>query len=102
MPEGEFTNRKPAISSLRRNLQRDYLKRLSQLAMGDADAPQDCQTVAYAELSALEGRINNVLKSNAQARRLQPGPPGRNRQPHPQGARRPAESDQPVRAAAAA
>ena len=27
-PEGEFTNRKPAISSLRRNLQRTYLKRL--------------------------------------------------------------------------
>ena len=34
MPEGEYTNRKPAISSLRRNLQRDYLKRLSELAMG--------------------------------------------------------------------
>jgi hypothetical protein len=65
MPEGEFTNRKPAISSLRRNLQRDYLKRLSRLAMGRAGTPEDCQTVAYSELSALEARINNVLKSNA-------------------------------------
>jgi hypothetical protein len=65
MPEGEFTNRKPAISSLRRNLQRDYFKRLSQLAMGQTDAPQDCQTVAYSQLSTLEGRINNVLKSNS-------------------------------------
>ncbi len=27
MPAGEYTNRKPAISSLRRNLQRSYLKR---------------------------------------------------------------------------
>ncbi len=32
--------------------------------MGRSGAPQDCQTVAYAELSALEGRINSVLKSN--------------------------------------
>jgi hypothetical protein len=65
VPEGDYTNRKPAISSLRRNLQRAYLKRLSQLAMGNAGGPQDGQTVAFAELTALEGRINNVLKSNA-------------------------------------
>ncbi len=64
MPQGEFTNRKPAISSLRRNLQRNYLKRLSELAMGNSGAPQDCQTVAFSELTALEGRINNVLKNN--------------------------------------
>ncbi len=65
MPDGEFTNRKPAISSLRRNLQRSYLKRLAQLAMGQTGAPQDCQTLAFAELSGLEGRINNLLKSNS-------------------------------------
>jgi hypothetical protein len=64
MPEAEYTNRKPAISSLRRNLQRSYLKRMSALAMGDSGAPEDCQTVAFAELSGLEGRINNVLKTN--------------------------------------
>ena len=64
MPEGDYTNRKPAISSLRRNLQRSYLKRLSNLAMGRTDAPQDCQTVAYSELASLEGRINNLLKNN--------------------------------------
>lgn len=62
--EGEFTNRKPAISSIRRNLQRSYLKRLSELAMGKTSAPQDCQTVAYSQLVGLEGRIQNVLKSN--------------------------------------
>jgi hypothetical protein len=62
--EGEFTNRKPAISSLRRNLQREYLRRISHLAMGNTLAPDDCQTVAFAELSALEARINQLLKSN--------------------------------------
>ena len=64
MPEGEPTNRKPAISSLRRNLQRSYLKRLANLAMTDSGAPQDCQTLAYAELSGLESRISNLLRTN--------------------------------------
>ncbi len=63
MPAGEYTNRQPAISSLRRNLQRSYIKRLSNLALGRTGAPQDCQTVAYSELAALEGRINELLKS---------------------------------------
>jgi hypothetical protein len=57
----EFSNRKPAISSLRRNLQRIYLKRLSTIAMGSSSAPQDCQTVAYLQLEALEGRIKKLL-----------------------------------------
>ena len=65
LPSGEFTNRKPAISSLRRNLQRIYLKRLSALAMGETQAPQDCQTIAYSELKSLEERINKLLKDNA-------------------------------------
>ncbi len=59
--EGEFTNRKPAINSLRRNLQRNFLVRLSNLAMGRTSAPEDCQTIAYAELSALAERINGLL-----------------------------------------
>ena len=65
LPSGEFTNRKPAISSLRRNLQRIYLKRLSALAMGETQAPQDCQTIAYSELKSLEERINKLLKDNS-------------------------------------
>ncbi|MCA9246566.1 MAG: zinc-dependent metalloprotease [Planctomycetales bacterium] len=64
LKEGEFTNRKPAVSSIRRNLQRIYLKRLSTLAMYDISAPQDCQTLAYSQLNSLEGRLQNVLKSN--------------------------------------
>ncbi|MCA9120664.1 MAG: zinc-dependent metalloprotease [Planctomycetaceae bacterium] len=62
--EGDFTNRKPAISSLRRNLQREYLRTLANLAMGRTSAPDDCQTIAYADLSSLEARIGQMLKSN--------------------------------------
>jgi len=88
-PEGDFTIRKPAISSLRRNLQRMYLRRLAQLALGESrsfdranvpwttaakwgedleftsyEAPQDCQTLAYAELAGLGDKITAVLKAN--------------------------------------
>jgi hypothetical protein len=59
--EGEFTNRKPAINSLRRNLQRTYLSEISNMAMGNSGAPADCQTIAYAELGALHGRIERLL-----------------------------------------
>jgi hypothetical protein len=59
--EGEFNNRKPAITSLRRNLQRAYLSQISQLAMGNSTAPADTSTVAFAELAALEGRIGGLL-----------------------------------------
>jgi Met-zincin/Domain of unknown function (DUF5117) len=62
--EGDYTNRKPAISSLRRNLQREYLRTLSNLAMGRTSAPDDCQTIAFADLSSLEARIDQLLKSN--------------------------------------
>ena len=63
---GKFTNRKPAISSLRRSLQRRYLERLADLAMGNTSAPDDCQTMAYTELEALEARIKQVLAGKAQ------------------------------------
>jgi len=61
---GKFTTRKPAVSSLRRNLQRSYLRRLSILAMGYTSAPEDCQTIAFAELSSLKDRIEGLLKRN--------------------------------------
>jgi len=63
--EGEFTNRKPAISSVRRNLQRGYLRRMSQLALGHTSAPADCQTVAFAELGRLKSRIDSRLVGEA-------------------------------------
>jgi hypothetical protein len=61
MPAGQYTPRKPAITSLRRNLQRVYLKRLSNIAMGETGAPQDCQTIAYVELQGLKERTTKVL-----------------------------------------
>jgi len=64
--DAKYTNRKPAISSLRRNLQRRYLEWLARLAMGSVAAPEDCQTVAYVELESLEARIKEVLARKAQ------------------------------------
>ena len=64
LPQGEYSNRKPAISSLRRNLQRIYLKRLGSMALGQRGVPEDCQTLAYAELSGLNGKIKKVLENN--------------------------------------
>ncbi len=34
--------------------------------MGDSHPPADCQTVAYAEFEALEGRIKQVLAGKAE------------------------------------
>lgn len=62
--DGEYTNRKPAISSLRRNLQRSYLKELSALALYGGGAPEDCQTLAFAQLQELEDRIESLLKKD--------------------------------------
>ena len=70
--EGEYTTRKPAISSLRRNLQRSYLKDLSTLAMGQSPAPQDCQTIAWAELSNLHQRMKSLLDNQPVATKLDP------------------------------
>ncbi|MGH7135837.1 MAG: zinc-dependent metalloprotease, partial [Pirellulales bacterium] len=58
---GEYSNRKPAISSLRRDLQRRYIKRLSSVAMGASGAPDDCRTVAAAELGNLDQKIKQTL-----------------------------------------
>jgi len=62
---GDFTNRKPAINSLRRNLQRRYVQRLADLALGGSPAPEDCQSIAGVELESLEARIKQVLAGNA-------------------------------------
>ncbi len=70
--EGDYTVRKPAISSLRRNLQRSYLKSISRLAMGNTGAPQDCQTIAYDQLTRLHQRMNALLQNGAIAAKLDP------------------------------
>jgi hypothetical protein len=64
LPSGEYTARKPAVSSLRRNLQRNYMRRMAHLALGNSLAPDDCQTLAFFELNQLASRIDQVLKAN--------------------------------------
>jgi hypothetical protein len=61
---GDYTNRKPAISSVRRGLQRAYLKRLSRLAMGQTTAPEDCETIAFVQLKDLKGRIDTITSGD--------------------------------------
>lgn len=64
--DGKYTNRKPAISAMRRNLQRHYMERLSNLALGNIPSPEDAQTLAFSELTSLESRLNQVLTGKAQ------------------------------------
>lgn len=58
---GEHSNRQPAISSLRRNLQRHLLDELGRLALG-SNAPEDCRAVAAAQLSRLAGQVELALQ----------------------------------------
>jgi hypothetical protein len=68
--EAEYTTRKPAISSMRRNLQRSYLGELTKLALGSTPAPHDCQTLAYAELTNLQQRIKSLLDNQPVSSKL--------------------------------
>ena len=65
LQEGKFTDRKPAISSLRRNLQRRYSSGWPTWPWASI-APSDCQAVAAAELEALEARLKQVLAGKAE------------------------------------
>ena len=57
----EYSNRKPAIPSLRRAVQRAYLDRLSQIALGSAGAPADCEAVASLQLRDLHEKLDALL-----------------------------------------
>jgi hypothetical protein len=61
---GDYTNRKPAVSSVRRNLQRMYLKRLSTIALGASGVPDDCQSIATDELTDLKSDLEKTLKGD--------------------------------------
>lgn len=60
---GTYTNRQPAISSQRRNLQRSYLRMLGDMALGNTAAPADCQAISFAELSELAEAIHRARQS---------------------------------------
>jgi hypothetical protein len=64
--DGKFTNRKPAISSLRRNLQRRYFEHLAKIALRESSAPADCVALANLELEGLESRIKTALAGKAE------------------------------------
>ncbi len=57
---GDYTVRKPAISSLRRGLQRAYIARLCGLVLGTS-ASADAQAVAAAQLRDLSASIKGLL-----------------------------------------
>jgi hypothetical protein len=63
-PEAKvYTNRAPLISSLRRNLQHEYVGELVNLALEDDSgwSPQSARTQAAYQLEKLRERINTVL-----------------------------------------
>jgi len=58
-PTGEFTNRKPMVSSLRRNLQAGMTSRLIDLAVNSPRSmPAPVQTLAMMHLRHLSGKLN--------------------------------------------
>jgi hypothetical protein len=60
--EGEATPRKPRISSWRRNLQREYLDRLIDLAIpGDRFSNKVISSLALQQLKEVKGKIDTVM-----------------------------------------
>ena len=60
-PEGEVTARKPRISSWRRNLQREYLDRLIDLAVPGASSNKAITSLALMQLKELKKKIDAIL-----------------------------------------
>jgi len=69
-PAGKFTARKPMISSMRRNLQREYIDRLidvSHPVAGNAPASKTLATLARMYLRQANGKIENALRTDPEA-----------------------------------
>ena len=61
LPAGaEFSATKPAVSSLRRGLQRAYVARLAGIALGGGAANPDAQALAEAQLRGIATEIETV------------------------------------------
>jgi hypothetical protein len=67
---GNFTNRKPYISTVRRNLQQEYAGQLIDLALeGDSGASPPCaRTQAWQQLGGLAARIQATLSAADQGK----------------------------------
>ncbi len=57
----EFTNRRPMVSSLRRNLQAAMTERLMDLALDGRRLPRPVRTLAVGHLWRLNGKLDGVL-----------------------------------------
>ena len=70
-PDKKWSNRKPMISSVRRNLQREYVGQLIDLALEGpyGYSPQVARTQAWFQLKKLAGQLNEKLRPE-QARTL--------------------------------
>jgi hypothetical protein len=62
MPNGKASNREPTISSLRRNLQREYMERLIDLSLGQGSGASGkvISNLATAKLRELQGKIDKA------------------------------------------
>jgi hypothetical protein len=61
--EGEFSARKPMISSFRRNLQRVAVKDLTELLNEANGSPEDARTLTRMHLQNLDGQIKTLLEA---------------------------------------
>lgn len=64
---GEYTNRKPMISSLRRNLQREHLELLIDLSKSEGYSTTAYKPIAnlvMAELRQIKDKIDNITRAN--------------------------------------
>ncbi len=63
-PEGSFSERRPMISSLRRNLQREHMERLIDLSMesGMGAASKPIANLSTMKLRELSGKLGKALK----------------------------------------
>ncbi len=67
-PEGQFTARRPMVSSLRRNLQLEHVKRLIDLSLPGqsfAVALKPISELATVELREIRGKIDQILTQDA-------------------------------------
>jgi len=61
---GEYTNRKPYISSFRRNLQRAALKELAYQVQSPMGGPEDARTLSRMYLTELNQQLAELLKND--------------------------------------
>ncbi len=60
--KGEFTEKKPMVTSFRRNLQRTAVRQLGAMVT-QPGAPEDARTLARMHLEALNGQIKAILEA---------------------------------------